>query len=159
MERKAILMSLAFLQLSTPKTRRREGRQMNVGPGITAEFPVLTDEQVASVARPGTRHHTTAGEVLDAAGERGYDFIVIEAAEVDVLRPAMPNAPEALIATWAQIPGRGSLSDQEQAPPTSTRGTVVGGEPVGGDHPPVLGAHRAAPAAGGPAAAGTRSSR
>jgi hypothetical protein len=95
MERKAILMSLAFLQLSTPKTRRREGRQMNVGPGITAEFPVLTDEQVASVARPGTRHHTTAGEVLDAAGERGYDVIVIEAAEVDVLRPAMPNAPEA----------------------------------------------------------------
>jgi hypothetical protein len=31
--------------------------------------------------------------VLDAAGERGYDFIVIEAAEVDVPRPAMPNAP------------------------------------------------------------------
>ena len=73
---------------------------MNVGPGITAEFPVLTDEQVALVTRRGTRHHTTAGEVLDAAGERGYDFIVIEAAEVDVLRPAMPNAPEALIATW-----------------------------------------------------------
>jgi len=65
---------------------------MNVGPGITAELPVLTDEQVASVARRGTRHHTTAGEVLDAAGERGYDFIVIEAAEVDVQRPAMTNA-------------------------------------------------------------------
>jgi thioredoxin reductase (NADPH) len=77
---------------------------MNVGPGITAEFPVLTDEQVASVARRGTRHHTTAGEVLYAAGDRGYDFIVIEAGEVDVLRPAMPNAPEALIATWG--PGR-----------------------------------------------------
>jgi thioredoxin reductase (NADPH) len=77
---------------------------MNVGPGITAEFPVLTDEQVASVGRRGTRHHTTAGEVLYAAGDRGYDFIVIEAGEVDVLRPAMPNAPEALIATWG--PGR-----------------------------------------------------
>jgi thioredoxin reductase (NADPH) len=77
---------------------------MNVGPGITAEFPVLTDEQVASVARRGTRHHTMAGEVLYAAGDRGYDFIVIEAGEVDVLRPAMPNAPEALIATWG--PGR-----------------------------------------------------
>jgi hypothetical protein len=38
-------------------------------------------------------------------------------------------------------------------------GAVVAGEPVGGDHPPVLGAHRAAPAAPGPAAAGTRSSR
>jgi len=77
---------------------------MNVGPGITAQFPVLTDEQVASVARRGTRHHTTAGEVLYAAGDRSYDFIVIEAGEVDVLRPAMPNAPEALIATWG--PGR-----------------------------------------------------
>jgi CRP-like cAMP-binding protein len=52
---------------------------MNVGPGITAEFPILTDEQVASVAQRGTRHHTTAGEVLYAAGDRGYDFIVIEA--------------------------------------------------------------------------------
>jgi hypothetical protein len=100
MERRTILMSLAFLHLSIPKTRRREGRQLNVGPGITAEFPLLTDEQVASVARRGTRHHTTAGEVLYAAGERGYDFIVVEAAEVDVLRPAMPNAPKALIATW-----------------------------------------------------------
>ena len=57
------------------------------------------------MARRGTRHHTTAGEVLYAAGERGYDFIVVEAAEVDVLRPAMPNAPKALIATW----GRRSL--------------------------------------------------
>ncbi len=77
---------------------------MNVGPGITAEFPVLTDEQMASVARRGTRHHTTAGEVLYSSGDRGYDFIVIEAGEVDVLRPAMPNAPEVLIATWG--PGR-----------------------------------------------------
>jgi hypothetical protein len=67
---------------------------MDVGPGITAEFPVLTEEQVASVAWRGTRHHTTAGEVLDAAGDRDYDFIVIEAGNVDVLRPAVPNAPE-----------------------------------------------------------------
>jgi thioredoxin reductase (NADPH) len=73
---------------------------MNVGPGITAEFPILTDEQVASVGRRGTRHHTMAGEVLYAAGDWGYDFIVIEAGEVDVLRPAMPNAPEPLLATW-----------------------------------------------------------
>jgi hypothetical protein len=46
------------------------------------------------VAWRGTRHHTTAGEVLDAAGDRDYDFIVIEAGNVDVLRPAVPNAPE-----------------------------------------------------------------
>jgi hypothetical protein len=127
---------------------------MNVGPGITAEFPVLTDEQVASVTRRGTRHRTTAGEVLDAAGERGYDFIVIEAAEVDVLRLAMPNAPGSQIATWGPGPWSRIAFGSGAGAPTSTLGAVVAGEPVGGDHPPVLGAHRAAPAA-----AGTRSSR
>lgn len=73
---------------------------MTVGPGITAQFPLLTDAQVASLARRGTRHVTTAGEVLYAAGDRGYGFIVIEAGDVDVVRPAMPDAPETLIATW-----------------------------------------------------------
>jgi hypothetical protein len=66
---------------------------MNVGPGITAEFPVLTDEQVASVARRGTRHHTTAGEVLYAAGERGYDFIAIEAARWTSCDRRCPTPP------------------------------------------------------------------
>src|SRR5512143_718813 len=80
------------------------GRLVTVGPGITAQFPLLTDEQVASLARRGTRHVTTAGEVLYAAGDRGYGFIVIEAGDVDVVRPAMPDAPETLIATWG--PGR-----------------------------------------------------
>jgi thioredoxin reductase (NADPH) len=61
---------------------------------------LLTDEQLAAVARRGTRHVTSAGEVLYRAGDRGYDFIVVEAGEVDVVRPAMPEAPEALLATW-----------------------------------------------------------
>jgi thioredoxin reductase (NADPH) len=64
------------------------------------ESPLLTAEQLAAVARRGTRHVTAAGEVLYRAGDRGYDFIVIETGEVDVLRPAMPDAPETLIATW-----------------------------------------------------------
>jgi hypothetical protein len=127
---------------------------MNVGPGIIAEFPVLTDEQVASVTRRGIHHHTTAGEVLDAAGERGYDFIVIEAAEVDVLRPAMPDAPEALIATGGPGPWSRIAFGSGAGAPTSTRGAVVAGEHLGGDHPAVFGAHCVAPAA-----AGTRSSR
>jgi len=100
---------------------------MNVGPGIIAEFPVLTDEQVASVTRRGIHHHTTAGEVLDAAGERGYDFIVIEAAEVDVLRPAMPDAPEALIATGGPGPWSRIAFGSGAGAPTSTRGAVVAG--------------------------------
>jgi len=70
--------------------------------GIEAapQFLRLTDEQLAAVARRGTRHGTTAGEVLYRAGDRGFDFIVIEDGEVDAVRPAMPDAAEALIATW-----------------------------------------------------------
>lgn len=73
---------------------------MSVAEGFTADFPVLSDEQISAVARRGTRHETRAGEVLYRAGDRGYDFIVIEAGEVDVVRPAMPDAAETLIATW-----------------------------------------------------------
>ena len=73
---------------------------MSGGPSVPADFPLLTDEQIASVARRGVRHETTIGEVLYQAGDRGYDFIVIESGEVDVVRPAMPDAPESLIATW-----------------------------------------------------------
>jgi thioredoxin reductase (NADPH) len=68
--------------------------------GFTEQFPLLTDEQMAVVARRGTRHVTTQGEVLYQAGDRGYDFIIIEAGEVDVVLPAMPDAPETHIATW-----------------------------------------------------------
>ena len=67
---------------------------MSTGPGTAVEFPLLTDEQLAAVARRGTCHVTTAGEVLYRAGDRGYDFIVIEGGEVDLLRPAMPDASE-----------------------------------------------------------------
>jgi thioredoxin reductase (NADPH) len=73
---------------------------VSVGPSVLADFPLLTDEQIASFARRGARHETTVGEVLYRAGDRGYDFIVIESGEVDVVRPAMPDAPESLIATW-----------------------------------------------------------
>jgi len=73
---------------------------VSVAEGFTADFPVLSDEQISAVARRGTRHETRAGEVLYRAGDRGYDFIVIEAGEVDVVRPAMPDAAETLIATW-----------------------------------------------------------
>src|SRR3954452_7904132 len=67
---------------------------------MTADLPLLTGAQIAAVARRGTRHETNAGEMLYQASDRGYDFIVIESGEVDVVRPAIPDAPEALIATW-----------------------------------------------------------
>ena len=132
---------------------------MTIGPGITTGFPILTGEQVASVARRGHTPPHHGGRVLYAAGERGYDFIVIEAAEVDVLRPAMPNAPEALFAAWGS---RSLVADRfriRSGAPTSTHGAVVAGEPSVVTRPPMPGAHPTAPPAGGPVAAGTRSSR
>ena len=77
---------------------------MSTGSGTIGEFPLLTAEQLTAVARRGTSHLTTAGEVLYRAGDRGYDFIVIGGGEVDLVRPAMPDAAEFRIGTWG--PGR-----------------------------------------------------
>src|SRR6478735_6053609 len=65
---------------------------------------MLSDEQIEALAVRGTRHATRIGELLYQAGDRGNDFIVIESGTVDVVRPAMPDTPESLIATWG--PGR-----------------------------------------------------
>jgi thioredoxin reductase (NADPH) len=75
---------------------------VSTGPGTAVVPPLLTDEQLAAVASRGTRHVTTEGEVLYRAGDRGYDFIVIEDGEVDLVRPAMPDASEFLIGTWGR---------------------------------------------------------
>src|SRR5436190_6255148 len=87
-------------QVSGSSLRSEREGLVSVGPGMTADLPLLTGAQIAAVARRGTRHETNAGEMLYQAGDRGYDFIVIESGEVDVVRPAMPDAPEALIVTW-----------------------------------------------------------
>ncbi len=95
------------LRSSVQESGRRQGvgvggGTVTAGQGATAEFPLLSDQQMAAVARRGTRHATTAGQVLYRAGDRGYDFIVIEDGEVDVVRPAMPDAPEAPIARFGR---------------------------------------------------------
>jgi hypothetical protein len=71
--------------------------------GITDPSPVPPGDQMAVLVRRGTRHVTTPGEVLYQAGDRGYDFIIVEEGEVDVVVPAMPDAPETLIATWGRV--------------------------------------------------------
>ena len=73
---------------------------MSTTPGDAAVSAPLTERQLATIARRGSRHETSVGDVLYQAGDRGYDFIVIESGEVDVVRPEMPGAPETLIATW-----------------------------------------------------------
>jgi thioredoxin reductase (NADPH) len=60
----------------------------------------LTPAQLDALARRGSRVETSAGETVYSAGDRDYDFVVVEAGEVDVVRPAMPGEPEAMIATW-----------------------------------------------------------
>jgi thioredoxin reductase (NADPH) len=66
----------------------------------SASRATLTATQLATLERRGGREHTAAGDVLYTAGDRDFDFIVVESGEVDVIRPAMPGEPEALIVTW-----------------------------------------------------------
>jgi thioredoxin reductase (NADPH) len=73
-------------------------------------FSPLTPEQLTALTRRGTRAETKVGEILYAAGDRDYDFIVVESGEVDVVRPAMPGDPEALITTWGAGQFLGELS-------------------------------------------------
>lgn len=68
--------------------------------GAVPMFPPLTPDQFAVLAKYGERATVSAGEVLYAAGDPDYDFIVVESGEVEVIRPAMPGAPEAPIASW-----------------------------------------------------------
>jgi thioredoxin reductase (NADPH) len=61
----------------------------------------LTAAQLAALTARGRPQQTAAGDVLYAAGDRDFDFIIVESGEVDVIRPAMPGEPEeALIARW-----------------------------------------------------------
>jgi thioredoxin reductase (NADPH) len=73
-------------------------------------LPTLTETQLASLVRRGTRIDAAVGDVLYSAGDRDYDFVVLESAHIEVWRPAMPGAPEALIATWGPRQFIGELS-------------------------------------------------
>lgn len=72
--------------------------------------PTLTSEQLAALAGRGSRVATSVGEILYSAGDRDYDFVVVESGEVEVVRPAMPGDPEALIITWGPGSFLGELS-------------------------------------------------
>ena len=70
----------------------------------------LTPAQLELIARRARFTPIAIGDVLYHAGDRGYDFIAIESGEVDVVRPAMPGAPEMLIAQWGPGAFLGELS-------------------------------------------------
>jgi thioredoxin reductase (NADPH) len=65
---------------------------------------------MATLRRRGSRTVTAAGDVLYSAGDRDYDLVVIESGSVDIVRPAMPIDPEALIVTWGPGQFAGELS-------------------------------------------------
>jgi thioredoxin reductase (NADPH) len=74
------------------------------------ESPQLSAAQLAVVRRRATKRDVSIGDVLYRSGDRDYDFIVLESAAVDVVRPAMPGAAETLIARWRPAQFLGELS-------------------------------------------------
>jgi thioredoxin reductase (NADPH) len=70
----------------------------------------LTVEQFAALALRGSRVEVVTGEILYSAGDRDFDFVVVESGEVDVVRPEMPGSPEALITTWGALQFLGELN-------------------------------------------------
>ena len=99
---------------------------MTAGSSST-DVPLLSDEQIDSLAVRGTRHETGVGELLYQAGDSGYDFVVIESGTVDVVRPAMPDTPEAHIATW----GAGRFWASSTSSPARPRSRPPGSAPLG----------------------------
>ena len=61
---------------------------------------VLTDEQIARIRRFGSRRRTARGDILFQPGKMGQDLVVVESGAVDIERPATPDAPVSLLATY-----------------------------------------------------------
>jgi thioredoxin reductase (NADPH) len=64
--------SYRLLQMSTPATQA-----IVETPDHDGAYPRLTDGQIATLARYGTRRHTHAGEILFREGDERYDFFVV----------------------------------------------------------------------------------
>jgi thioredoxin reductase (NADPH) len=61
-------------------------------------FPTLTRDQLTSLGQRGISQQVKVGEVLFAAGDVDYDFIVIESGSVDIIRTATVGSPEQIVA-------------------------------------------------------------
>ncbi len=67
-------------------------------------FPVLDERQLARLRAHGESVDVAAGEVLFRAGDRSYDFVLVETAAVDIVREATLDLPEAVVGQHG--PGR-----------------------------------------------------
>jgi thioredoxin reductase (NADPH) len=72
--------------------------------------PVLTETQLTRLSSYGIPTETTVGEVIFRVGDATYDLVVIEAGEVEVVREATADAPEAVIAVHGAGRFLGELS-------------------------------------------------
>lgn len=62
-------------------------------------FPVLSSRQLARLQSYGTPDDVEPGALVFHAGDREYDLVFVESAEVEIVRSPTPNAPEAVVAT------------------------------------------------------------
>ena len=69
-----------------------------------ASTAVLTVQEMSAARRFGRTESVVSGQLLFAAGDVDQDFFVIESAEVEILRPARPDAPEKVLTCHG--PGR-----------------------------------------------------
>jgi thioredoxin reductase (NADPH) len=61
---------------------------------VDAASVALSDAQIAELAPFGTEREVAAGDVLFEAGDEAYDFFVVLAGEVDVVRPSSDGEAE-----------------------------------------------------------------
>lgn len=71
--------------------------------------PALTDEQWERLVAAGTPHDVVAGDVVFRTGEAGYDLIVIESGEVEIVRDALRWMGEVVITTMGPRTFAGEL--------------------------------------------------
>ncbi|WP_459953435.1 cyclic nucleotide-binding domain-containing protein, partial [Mycobacterium avium] len=67
-------------------------------------FPVFDDEQMARLRTYGTPAPVRLGQLLFAAGQPSYDFVVLVSAVVETVREASADHPETVLAR--QGPGQ-----------------------------------------------------
>jgi thioredoxin reductase (NADPH) len=61
-------------------------------------FPTLSPAHFAALAARSSAQDVEVGDLLWRAGDRAYDFVVIESGEVEIVREKTPDRPEEVVA-------------------------------------------------------------
>lgn len=87
----------------TPTTREP-------APLAAAEAPVLTDAQWTRLCAYGTPELVEAGDYVFRSGDRGYDMVLVDTAEIDIVRDGLGWVDEVVIARMRSRSFAGELS-------------------------------------------------